>query len=527
MEQATFKSILDRVGVKFLKYILNYQGEIEYQSQINDIDFNEKQISVLEEFNTVLAQIAYARFPGPSEEFHHFLFGLKLGDESLFNIYRHQCHGIIYEIIETESIVGFLSKKTVELYPSLLLRAHISFNPFHTDKTSYFPKTKKEIGEFKELLLKDTELSKLVSIWGDESFAYQFGYILDNGAVNITFGDDVVKSIIVRAFYNCCFRMKYEIGDVINEVKSNVEKLRKIASEQEIEFSTFLGIYGLRLAEVEEFQLSENCILRKIDSLHNPIQKINRTTSITSTDISSCIIIGCILELKQKVKGKALPSDFKSSSFHNDEISKTIQNLKYSLVFSLNQSYAPMKETFIDVDLPMFSLYPYFHDDRSAGGSVMTNTQLRELKEWFNLINSIELNYVKVPLKRLQYAIFGRKDPEDSILDAFIAWEGMFSESFETTFQVTGTIAKFLEDDEIKRRDLLKRLKDLYGFRSHLAHGNPEEHKLLKKENMTDLQKEIIGIGIQCLKKLLKDKELLKLKPKERINKLLLGVSKE
>jgi hypothetical protein len=121
-------------------------------------------------------------------------------------------------------------------------------------------------------------------------------------------------------------------------------------------------------------------------------------------------------------------------------------------------------------------------------------------------------------LKRLKYAIFERHQSEDSIVDAIIAWEGMFSEAFETTFKVTGSISKYLIDKD-DREDFLSRLKKLYGLRSDLVHG--KKSKLMENEDIEELRSEVIKIGLNCLKKLLKDEALLNMTPQARVKEIM------
>ncbi|MCJ7432336.1 MAG: HEPN domain-containing protein, partial [Anaerolineales bacterium] len=141
-----------------------------------------------------------------------------------------------------------------------------------------------------------------------------------------------------------------------------------------------------------------------------------------------------------------------------------------------------------------------------------------KMVEWYGILNNKDLKQVRTPLKRLQYAIFERNNPEDAIVDAIIAWEGMFSERFETTFKVTGSIAKILRSGS-ERDEFFGRLKNLYDLRSNLVHGGTS--KLLKKENIQDIRAEVINIGLECVMKIISNDRLLSMSSEERIKAIL------
>ena len=89
--------------------------------------------------------------------------------------------------------------------------------------------------------------------------------------------------------------------------------------------------------------------------------------------------------------------------------------------------------------------------------------------------------------------------------------------------KIEKVIAKYLKDTD--REDFLKRLQDLYSLRSKIVHGNLD--KLSKIGNINDLRPEVINIGLDCLKQLLKDDKLLKMKATERVKHILVFDYKE
>jgi Apea-like HEPN len=182
-----------------------------------------------------------------------------------------------------------------------------------------------------------------------------------------------------------------------------------------------------------------------------------------------------------------------------------------------NRGPAPV---FFEIGFPLIDPGNYSYSESTHVQYIQIDQETKEkLAKWYGILGDKDLSKVRTPLNRLQYAIFERRNPEDAIVDAIIAWEGMFSEAFETTFKVTSSMAKFLRSGE-DRRKLFERLKKLYQLRSDLVHG--KESKSSKKENMENVRAEVIDIGLECLTKIIDDDFLLSIDSSERIKEILL-----
>lgn len=75
--------------------------------------------------------------------------------------------------------------------------------------------------------------------------------------------------------------------------------------------------------------------------------------------------------------------------------------------------------------------------------------------------------------RRLVSAVTSRNDPVDSLVDAVVAWEGIFSGSPETQMRTVYPSCKLLSSDEMVVTTL-KQMKNVYGLRSKLVHGSPK-----------------------------------------------------
>jgi hypothetical protein len=195
-----------------------------------------------------------------------------------------------------------------------------------------------------------------------------------------------------------------------------------------------------------------------------------------------------------------------------------LQKLRFAVVFSALATRGPVP-TFYEVGFPLINPGNFGSSDGSPGDYLLIDEATKvKLVDWYGVLSNKNLKGVLTPLKRLQYAIFERRNPEDAIVDAIIAWEGMFSEKFETTFKVTASMAKFLRSVS-EREKLFVRLKKLYDLRSDLVHGGT--NTLLQKENIQDVRAEVINIGLECVMKIINNDRLLSMDSAERMKAIL------
>ena len=301
--------------------------------------------------------------------------------------------------------------------------------------------------------------------------------------------------------------------------------MENIGGRQAVQVSFFCGIYGLKLDGIKEYQLAENIILRNIDENNNP--GIKHTISNATTDTHSNAIVGCTMEYRVSLKslGKINDSDYPITE-NNQFIDKIFYNLIQSHILGLHSTYPPIKITFFERGFPLSSQFPQMHENFATGISILSQEQLKVITEWFDLLNNIDTIYISLTLSRIKTSIYNRQDPIDSILDAFIAWESMFSSKISTTNSVVKSIAKILKRTDYKISNT--KLVELYDLRSSIAHGNPTEHKLLISKNpeqptfeKEEIKKQTIDIALRVLKELIKDKELFDKTPEQRVQTLL------
>ena len=102
----------------------------------------------------------------------------------------------------------------------------------------------------------------------------------------------------------------------------------------------------------------------------------------------------------------------------------------------------------------------------------LTPEQTTAWRTWIERLDAIPLRRLGVASQRLLRATADRRDVEDSLIDAVIAWESLFGAETEVTFRVSGAIARLLRPPGQDRRRLRSRIGEIYRIRSKVVHGS-------------------------------------------------------
>lgn len=518
MDNQNFELILFKTGEKFLQYLLDFKEPIVRLKKIDEYAFNGKQLETLNTLNSLIEQSEILSNNNPHSNIKQYLFTCG----KAFNEMRKYCGGSISDRKTSEELLNYLYLKAIEFYPCLLLVDNNRLNANLTSIESYFPLTLAEEKYIYNLLNNHPNLKNITT---NENSFYQLSYRLSNNSAVNCFLTGFTGQFILRSFLNCCYRVKYDLNSLLDEVESQFSILENIAKGQTVEASFFCGIYGLKLDGIKEYQIAENITLRNIDENNNP--GIKHTISNATTDKHSNAIVGCTMEYKLKLKslGKINNSDYPITE-DNLFIDKTFDNLIHSHILGLHTTYPPIKITFFERGFPLSQQFPQMHENFATGISILNQNELEVVTEWFALLNSIDTKYISLTLTRIKSAIYNRQDPIDSILDAFIAWESMFSSKTSTTSSVIKSISKILKRTDINISN--SKLDKLYDLRSFIAHGNPAEHELLISRNheqptyeKEEIKKQTLDIALRVLKELIGDKDLFDKTPEQRVQTLL------
>ncbi|MFC8586055.1 hypothetical protein ACFUGD_16105 [Streptomyces sp. NPDC057217] len=123
-----------------------------------------------------------------------------------------------------------------------------------------------------------------------------------------------------------------------------------------------------------------------------------------------------------------------------------------------------------------------------------------EVSNWYSKIQNSHPASLNIAIRRMVSACNGRYSPSDSLLDAVLAWENMFSGTPETVLRVCGAMASLLAPGGYEdRRALYERVKKIYNARSQIVHGK-------SKRNLTEaLIQEFADSAIEFAFKALKE----------------------
>ena len=512
MDSSKFQQLKQYVGAELLNYALN-RTDIFYQSDFESLKVDDAQMFVLTDMHQKIQQcrFQYIAQGGYGDGTDFLLKQLLHNGESIFIYYRTECGAVADNPTSHDPVILHLQRLCIRDYPNLLMKSVDG----HSFQMLGRLNVRKDDYENFIALIKVDPLNKITN--GKDGLDYAFEFNTEDGLQFNMQVSTACTTLVTRAFYDACNRMDYSLPTVLKTISAYVGTLRELAAGNEVNYSSFVGLRGIRFNEFTEVAF-DGATLRQYAGVENPGPHTQRTVIYHSDEHSR--YSGHVLEVTHKTKIRSLKATCntgnskKANRFQQDVLEKVL----FSLVFSSECTRGPTP-SFFEIGFPLITPGNFGFADQSPGEYLLIDEMgKKSAQRWFSILRETPLEKLRTPLQRLKYAIFERRNPEDAIVDAVIAWEGMFSEAFETTFKVTGSIAKYLSVPA-ERSAYLSRLKKLYELRSKLVHGSSSS--LLKQENVEDLRSEVVNIGLQCLKKLLTDKTLLPMTPSERVSHLL------
>lgn len=147
-----------------------------------------------------------------------------------------------------------------------------------------------------------------------------------------------------------------------------------------------------------------------------------------------------------------------------------------------------------------------WHARAAVGDASLSELSPRDFGDvvhWYRLLlpNGKALRTTR---RRLVSAIVGRQDPVDSLVDAVVAWEGIFSGSPETQMRTVYPSCKMLSlyvDVDVDQT--LRSMKSVYALRSKLVHGSQEK---VRDDEVRDSRDQAVQWVIQLLRAILVDR---------------------
>lgn len=183
--------------------------------------------------------------------------------------------------------------------------------------------------------------------------------------------------------------------------------------------------------------------------------------------------------------------------------------------------FAAPEITWTTTLLPFHRAMSYSLPDRvvNRGDEVNLDGRVADVAKWAKIVDSVHSSSVDIAVKRLVSAISHRFDPGDALIDAVIVWENLFGTSSEVSYRVSAALAKLLECDPMKRKNLRKFLSKIYDVRSRLVHGSS-----VNEEDVAESCKKAIEYAVKALRKGYNEGQgWLSQKSSDRSDDMLLG----
>lgn len=144
-------------------------------------------------------------------------------------------------------------------------------------------------------------------------------------------------------------------------------------------------------------------------------------------------------------------------------------------------------------------------------GIHLSRSAATEASNWYVRFRDSHPANLNTAIRRMVSACNSRYTPADSLLDAVLAWENMFSGTPETVLRVCGAMARLLTSDRYEdQATLYAEVKSIYNARSQIVHGK-------SKRTLTDSlvqahADKAIEYAFRCMKELYKHPEVLALR---------------
>lgn len=167
-----------------------------------------------------------------------------------------------------------------------------------------------------------------------------------------------------------------------------------------------------------------------------------------------------------------------------------------------------------------FAIAPGGEAPQVSEPRALTDSEVAALRRFAESLAVQDVESIDIAMSRTLLAATERSRATDVLIDAVIAWENLVGTEAETSFRVTAALAQLLVHDFELRTRRHRALKNIYGVRSKIVHGDHLKDDLVRQN--ADLA---VQVAVDALRVILTDETwLLGLAgSRERADALLLG----
>ncbi|QSE86575.1 hypothetical protein [Rhodococcus koreensis] len=332
---------------------------------------------------------------------------------------------------------------------------------------------------------------------------------------------------------------RFQPRDVVAAVqKSTLENLavaRRLSAGETVTVPTVVGLRGLRLSD-------------DVDSIQGDGIRLRRSTPLDFRDSGDGSQIPTIVEIDtefeclencvRKAASPTAPAQFhqradptkeeykrrsmneKKIRAHRDSLDRKMERLRFAILLSGSDEVLGSTTVFTTTVSPLSqSARPLLNSASYPEARELSTQVADQLRDWLPKVTAMPTHLV-LSMRRLLRAASERHTPDDQLVDAVVAWEGLLGGYPEIRFQTTGSMAVLLAGSDMERR--MKIWEDggkIYGLRSKLVHGANIAGGELQADSQLALE-----LGIEVVQKILSDPELAaEPKSDKRCRRILLG----
>jgi len=278
---------------------------------------------------------------------------------------------------------------------------------------------------------------------------------------------------IISALFSSAFRQMYFLrlpedeGVFVRTVLEGFEELRRASRGERVRAYALTGFARITLPEGSQVSTRWG-VVRPAP----PVRPDDLVFFTMHQPVTTCILAEPRL---LPVKFDRAPSP--EHSFDPAEIGSDRARVLFALACALasreSSSPAVPLVTWSTLLLPFQSGIGFSspHPVSTLRAVIDLGDRIEELEEWTRIVDRSHAPSVEIAAQRLISAVGHRLDRSDALIDAVMVWENLVGTTSEVTFRVTAALAKLLETDPAKRRDLRKSLADIYNIRSRVVHG--------------------------------------------------------
>ncbi|MGW7070657.1 hypothetical protein ACWGII_03005 [Streptomyces sp. NPDC054855] len=444
-------------------------------------------------------------------------------DVSNTSAIRQMCGGTLdVPRCEGDEVHTTLIDYASDIYPAFLVARPDS--EWFTSGAFHNPDDQKGASLFHKAVLKDTKLRYLFpesleidpealdhsSLHNIDSLIY---FELGQGGTYqlALFAHHILNS----AYMRCVVNGDDSFKSYIAAVGQNLTDARALASGRAVKIPVAIGFSNISISDVDSVQLPGGRLRR--------VAPADKSFLPPQVSVDTLLVLDVPMKIVAKVKHPRESGDDSDAVW--DRVTPAFRKWQDSLQWNVDCHRLALKLADTDthrsgaIQVLQAAVNPLngsptlsWSDGRvqtSATKIELDASKVDDVSGWVSSVIDRHPRSLRVAMRRILSAASSRTDPVDSLVDAVLAWENMFSDSPETSLRVCGSLSLLLEPvDRSKRKVLVKELTEIYGTRSSILHGSAKEPAL---ETVVKHGDRALEVAVEAMRRLYLNPTLLEL----------------